>query len=179
MESEGMFFRMEFQAQTLRTTCFFLAGCLSRDSASGSLTYACTSLDTIDFVEIHLTLVFFDRRRRKVAKRADLRLGSTGWSSRLDASARDPNAEAFRGEYLAPCRTQGTFSDPEGGDAGHRTPVRNVSLFSSFPFLLFHRLFHRLAWYEASDGVGGKEVWIFVQSPSGEEFAGFFFSSRW
>lgn len=89
-------------------------------------------------IDIHVTcMVFFDGRRRKVAKRVDLHLGSTGRSSRLDASAGDSNTEASRGEYLAPCRTQGTLRNPEGGHAGHRTPVRHVSsFFTLFSFSL-------------------------------------------
>lgn len=91
-------------------------------------------------IEIYVTrMVSFDGRRRKVAKRVDLHLGSTGRSSRLDASAGDSNTKASRGEYLAPCRTQGTLRNPEGGHAGHRTPVRHVSsFFTSFSFSFSH-----------------------------------------
>lgn len=81
--------------------------------------------------------VFFDRRRRKVAKRVELRFGSIGRSSCLDASTRDSDTEGSWSEYFAPCRTQGTFSDPEGGDAGHRTLIRYVS---TFFFFLFHSI---------------------------------------
>lgn len=117
-------------------------------------------------IDIHVTrVVFFDGRRRKVAKGVDLHLGSTGRSSRLDASAGDSNTEASRGEYLAPCRTQGTPRNPEGGHAGHRTPVRHVSsffiLFSfSYSFLLFAPPFRQTRGnvYE----VGGEGPRIFI-----------------
>lgn len=115
-------------------------------------------------IEIHVTcMVFFDGRRRKVAKRVDLHLGSTGRSSRLDASAGDSNTETSRGEYLASCRTQGTLRNPEGGHAGHRTPIRHVSSFFilfSFSFLLIAPPFRQTRGnvYE----VGGEGARIFI-----------------
>ena len=121
-------------------------------------------------IEIHVTcMVFFDGRGRKVAKGVDLHLGSTGRSSRLDASAGDSNTETSRGEYLAPCRTQGTLRNPEGGHAGHRTPVRHVSsffiLFSfsiSYSFLLIAPPFRQTRGNVYEVGGEGPRIFIWI-----------------
>lgn len=120
-------------------------------------------------IEIHVTrMVFFDGRRRKVAKRVDLHLGSTGRSSRLDASAGDSNTKASRGEYLAPCRTQGTLRNPEGGHAGHRTPVRHVSSF----FILFFSLFLSLTLFSCSLHRFARHVEMYTKlAEKGHEFS--------
>lgn len=75
-------------------------------------------------------------RRWKVTKGAYLRVGSARRGIRLDASACHPDAEAFRGEYPAPGRAQGTFGGAGGCDEHRGAPVRYVS-----PFLRALRAF--------------------------------------